>query len=332
MSNNYYNILGLKNTATDDDIRRAYRTLARRYHPDVNPGVLSSERFKLIAEAYSVLNDEDKRKKYDSELARKNFNSDSAKAFEAYKRNQSQNTDKKTAQERYYEAQKEDYKNLKNIVTRKNNKNESFKNKLTNLLGTSLSFGFNKTKKIPKKIVKPFAVEILETNISLQDAIYGIRKTIELSKDGKRKIKVNIPAITYNGSLIKVRENSTNKNYILHIHIAKHPFLSLEKRGLVLTLPITVREAINGASIKIPTFNGEVLIKVEKDTESGTELRVKSKGLKRDNNVQDDLFVKLIIKAPKYSNDTNLEVATKALEDFYIDNIRAYLPKKLEAI
>ena len=64
----YYKILGLNSSATPDEIRRAYRVLARRYHPDVNPGEKSAEKFKDIAEAYKILSDEAKKRKYDSDF------------------------------------------------------------------------------------------------------------------------------------------------------------------------------------------------------------------------------------------------------------------------
>lgn len=320
MSANHYKTLGVSKNATDDEIRRAYRTLARRYHPDVNPGVLSSERFKIIAQAYAILGDLEKRKAYD--LAISQNEARYKEAFDVYQKNQAKQ-EQKSAKQRYYEAQRADYEKLKNLTKKKAKSGLNLTNKLTNILRSSLDF------KLPKNKPKKFAVQIKDVTLNLESAIKGCKKNIDLDESGSRKLKVSIPPGSFSGSLIKVRETSTNKNFILNINVKKQNNLSFEKKGVVLDVPISVSEALNGANFKVPTCKEEVLINIDKNTKSGTELRIKGKGPTIKNNKTLDFYVRLNIELPENENNAELIEAGNKFDKFYESNIREKLPKNI---
>ena len=107
---NYYDLLGLNQSATEAEIRKAYRELARQFHPDINPDPDSADKFKVMTEGYNLLTDEKSRKKYDRELD-KYIKKATRKKFNAYATAQA--SGKKSATEKYVKAQQEDYEQIK---------------------------------------------------------------------------------------------------------------------------------------------------------------------------------------------------------------------------
>ena len=346
MQHNLYKILGVPSSATDEELRRAYRILARRYHPDVNPGAKSAERFKLIADAYNTLKDSEKRKQYDMDY-QLHLQRQQDKGFAAYQAKQKQRVNK-TARERYYEAQKSDYEKLRQFTKEKANTSHKpspskpdigkqlksfFNSTLQSIAGPPIKSKKrtikNSTAKGKKQKTATAKTSILEVSLSMHDAMYGIRKTIEIP-DGNttKKIKVNIPPGMHTGGIIRATDaENPQKECILSVRVANHPYLSIEKKGLIIDVPISVEEAIQGASIKVPTCAESVLIKVTPGTQSGTELRLKGRGLLLADSSRGDLYVRLMIHVPP--NNQTSQQAARALSDCYERNMRGFFPKRI---
>jgi curved DNA-binding protein len=345
--NNYYNTLGLNTSATSDEIRRAYRILARRYHPDVNPGKDSNEKFKDIAEAYRILSDKKRREKYDLEYeqAEQKFQQSRYKAY----------TDKAREQ---FQAQSRAYANARRAqeanTSRSNNNSKKTspsntpptKNASENLEHNSLSEKLQTIAKnfIHKPLPNPFSqfkqkkssqrpksISIIEVSITVPDAILGVRKSIEINENGhSRKISVKIPPGSLTGSVVRMRnKENALEELVLVVQVARHPFLSLEKKGLIVDLPITVHEAVCGANVIVPTLEDQLVLKIPENTQSGTLIRLQGKGIKRRDGVQGDLYYQVLIKIPESVGSPQLKDASEKLSTLYPGDIRATLPKTL---
>ncbi len=173
MLSNYYKILGIPTSATETELRRAYRILARRYHPDVNPGAQSVERFKLIAEAYGILSDPEKRKQYDLDLKREQAN-EQEKVFTNFRRQQNEQM-QKNARERYYQAQKADYEKIKQFTksktTPENKGNDNFGKQIGNFFSKFTSKPGSKNIKNKSSTKQLEKTQFIEISLRMQDAL-----------------------------------------------------------------------------------------------------------------------------------------------------------------
>lgn len=355
---NYYETLGLNTSATFEEIRRAYRILARRYHPDVNPGKASEEKFKVISQAYTVLSDTEKRKAYDIDLegylkTRVNTRT------QAYQRQQQRYDG---ARKRFYEAKHENFGRVDPNATKeettqsqsaqlKRPKRPPTPGPFAGLADTArsilkkLNSPIGKPKAAPKaKPVRPqsaaheakhsepagiLKISVVEVSVSIKDAIYGIRKTVEISEpEGLRKVSVNIPPGVRNGSVVHLRSKS-HEDLVIIVRVAAHPFLSIHPKGLVAEVPVSINEAISGASISVPTLDEPVVVKVPPASQSGTEIRLKDKGIAHRDGTRGDLFIRLLVKVPETSAAVGIKEKASELDRYYGTAVRQSFPKTL---
>jgi DnaJ-class molecular chaperone len=341
---NHYETLSINSSATEDEIRRAYRILARRYHPDVNPGETSAERFKAIAEAYAVLRDKESKQQYDIELE-KYLRKNVSRQFKAYEKQQR----RATATERYYKAQKADYEKIKEWQEQRaraeaeeaasakksdkfdlKTKLDTVRKSLKGLLESASSRTTDNKSSKPAKSARVSKISILEVSVTIFDVISGVRKTVEIEEpEGSRKINVRIPAGVRNGSIVRLRANNLpGEEVVLIIRVARHPFLSIEQKGLMIEIPITINEAISGATIKVPTLEDPVMLKIPPNTSSGTELRLRGRGIPEKDSAG-DLFVRLMIKVPESEHAVGIKDRAADLDLYYEHSVRQDLPKTL---
>jgi curved DNA-binding protein len=337
---NYYEILGINQSATADEVRRAYRILARRYHPDLNPGKSSEERFKQIALAYQVLNDPDRRRSHDSEV-------ESAKkiraGFAAYERAQRQEffkgpgyrTEGKSHQQtkRTYKAgtskpKIEPSQSQFNFLREGLTKLGSLISKQRQNQGPKIAAGEPDS----KKEVKTKHVSVVEMSVTSKEAIFGTKKSIEVSiGEQKKKISVRVPTGVKNGSILRI-SSSEQEEFILIIKVAPHPILELSSKGLIINLPINISEALFGASIKAPGLDGEEVVSIPAGSQSGDEVRLIQKGIKFESGQRGDLFYLLLIQIPGSQQAVGIKEKIDSLSQYYESDLRASLPLKISEI
>lgn len=272
--------MGLHPRATPDEIRRAYRILARRYHPDVNPENASKNKFQQIAQAYAILSDPDKRREYDKQI----------KPSEQHKPRPKKRPTRPTP-------------------------------KQPNLLDGLKSLFVKTAQSIP---TTPHKVSVIEVSITIEEAIRGGVKTVDfVEPEATRRISVTIPKGARDGEIVRLSSRSAREEIICVLRHMPHPVLSLERRGIIVKLPVTLNEAIAGAKITVPTLDDPITLSIPPLSQSGTELRVKGKGIETSRG-KGDLFYQILIQLP---DEVSLGVQS-AIESLTY-NLKRSLPNPL---
>lgn len=265
----YYEVLGVSKSADLNEIKKAYKKLARQYHPDLNPNNAEAEkRFKEISEAYAVLSDSEKRSKYDR-FGSGSFGDDFSQAWANARQGGGFNYQKMN----------------------------DFGFNIEDVLGDIFMGAFGGARKSHPR------ARDLESEISLNfnEAMLGVTKS--LSIDGK-VLDVKIPAGVETGSKIRLAGKGQNGgNLFLVCKVLPHSFFRRQGNNIQLDLPITLREAVLGTSVPVPTLDGTVDLKIPKMASSGQKLKLKSKGVAK----KGDLIVNLQIQLPKRLDDKSIE-------------------------
>ncbi|MEL6497192.1 MAG: DnaJ C-terminal domain-containing protein [Planctomycetota bacterium] len=273
----YYAVLGIERSATEDDIKRAFRELARRYHPDVNDSASAEERFVEIQEAYAVLSDAEKRTAYDR-YGHSGVNAPPG----GYK----------------VDFDAEDLGSMFDAFFGGRNRSP---------FGGGGGGGAHRA----QRRARP-AETRHEITIDFLVATTGGKRTLEIKRGNKtQSVDVTIPAGVEPGAKLRVRgvghadphAAGRQGDVILTVHIRPHP---LFRRGdaprgerpqdLYLDLPITFAEAINGAKVDVPTPTGTATIAVPAGGSSGSKLRLRGQGCQT--TPAGDLYAVLMIKPP----------------------------------
>ncbi len=317
----YYAILGVPKNASVDDIKKAYRRLARKYHPDLNPGDKSAEaKFKEITEANEVLSDVDKRSQYDR------FGQYWKQAEQTKSSTRSTNSTTSTGGNPSTDFSGFDFGQYNNfddfvneLLGRFNNPatpNQSGAKATSARATTSTNAGFddfstntNTTSTSTSNIGSDREAAI---SLSLVEAFNGVQKSFNL---GSETIKVRIPGGAKSGSRIRVRGkgniNPYNKqrgDLYLTVELQPHSFFRLDGEQLTCEVPITPDEAVLGAQIEIPTPEGMVTVNVPPGVRSGQSLRLRGKGWTNPRGDRGDQLAKIVIATPKNITTTEREL------------------------
>ena len=281
----YYEILGVERSATAEQIRKAHRKLAKKYHPDVNKESGAEKKYKDVNEAYEVLKDPDKRQKYDMLGANWEQGQDFNPPPEW--------RDMGAGNARNFGGGFSDF--FKTIFGSFNKRG----------FGEGESEGEDEYDTIFSSRQRARDQEV-SMSISLEDIFAGGTKSISMSEGGRTKIlNVNLPRGITEGSRIKLSGKAPNGGD-LHITIHILPDSKYECSGNDLTEKLTVApwEAVIGSSILVETPTGDVRMKLPAGTQNGQKLRLKGKGLpKRAANEAGDLYVIIEIVVPQKITD-----------------------------
>ncbi|MBE9092990.1 DnaJ C-terminal domain-containing protein [Tychonema sp. LEGE 07203] len=284
----YYTILGVSKTATPEEIKRAYRKLARKYHPDLNPGDKDAEaKFKDLNEANEVLSDPENRQKYDR--------------FGQYW-NQPGYTEAPTPRGTNVSAEDFDrYDDFDSFINdllggMKGGSKRRTQNYQTATNGFN-DFGDGFRSQAPAPDTEAAIA------LTFSEAFHGVQKRLQLDDE---TINVRIPAGAKPGSRIRIKGKGRPSPFsqqrgdlYLTIEILPHSFFRFEGDDIVCDIPIRPDEAVLGAEIRVPTPDGSVTMKVPKGVRSGQSLRLRGKGWTLQKGGRGDLLAKLQIVTPK---------------------------------
>jgi curved DNA-binding protein len=302
----YYSILGVSKTATNDEIKQAFRRLARKYHPDVNPGNKQAEaKFKEVNEAYEVLSDAEKRRKYDS------FGQYWKQAGQGWPSGTGGGTNVGFEEFDFgkYGSFDEFLNDLLGGFGRSGASRSSTSSQTYTYRTTPRSSGFSGFDGFGDfsnfDTATPSASLDTEASIKLSfaEAFNGVQKRISL---GNETIEVRIPPGAKSGSKVRVRGKGKTNPYnqqrgdlYLKVELLPHSFFQFEGDNLVCEVPITPDEAVLGAVIEVPTPDGSVKMNIPAGIRAGQTLRLRGKGWTLPKGGRGDQLVKITIASPK---------------------------------
>jgi DnaJ-class molecular chaperone len=295
MAESLYDTHGVAQNASADEIRKAYRKLARTHHPDVNPGNTAAEaRFKNVAAAYDVLSDEKKRKAYDEfgeESLQGGFDPEKAREYKRWQASRQQRASSFGEQEGPIDFDFSEF------------------------------FGGRAQPRGPMRGGDLHA----SVDIDLKQAIEGTELQADLPGHGN--VRVRIPKGADTGSTLRVpgkgspgRNGGPPGDLVIETIVRPHPLFQRDGLDLHVTVPVTLAEAYNGASIEIPTFDGPVILKVPPRSQQHARLRLRGKGVTRKDE-HGDLFVELDVRMPDRA-DAALSQALSAADALYSRPVR----------
>jgi len=279
----YYKILGVSRDAPKDEIKKAYRKMARKYHPDVSKIANAEEKFKEVGEAYEVLKDSEKRAQYDQ------FGSN-------YGQGQSFNPPPGWGQQAGASG------------------GGNFSNFFESMFGGGGGMGgenfYAQGEDVNAKIT-----------VTLEDAFNGAKKSVRRPTGANQggTINVKIPAGITSGKKIrlsgqgKAGMGSKAGDLYLEINIAAHAHYRLEENNIYLDLPIAPWEAVFGAKVTVPTLAGKINLTIPKNAKSGQKMRLKGRGLPAKE--PGDQFVVLQIVTPPADSDNAKKIYQQMQEE-----------------
>lgn len=272
----YYEVLGVPRTASQKEIKAAFRKLARKHHPDVNPGDPgAAEQFKEINEAHEVLGDPEKRKKYDQ----LGPNWQRYEAWEAAGRPGAA----PFGQEGRVEYRTVSPEDLEDLFGSDSPFSGFFHDLYGRGSGARGAPGFD-FGTFPGQDVEA------ETTLTLEEAYRGTVRTVELqTPQGSRRVEVRIPAGIGDGARVRVagqgtagRDGGRPGDLFVRVHVRPHPTFRREGDDLFVRVPVPLDVALLGGEVMVPTLRGSgVSLKVPPETQNGTRLRLRGLGMPR---------------------------------------------------
>lgn len=350
MSKDYYKILGVEKNASKEDIKKAYKQLAKKYHPDINKDPDAQEKFKEINEAASVLGDETKRKQYDQ------FGSDAFKqggfdrgfsgfsdfsgfgagdfdfddVFEMFfgggSRRRARNKGSDLRFDLELELEEAAFGTDKEIQVRKRNvcpDCDGKGGKELDTCGVCRGTGYQRT-------VKKTPFGAFQTTTACEEC-EGTGKIVKEPCEtcegagyvvSEKKIKIKIPQGVENGMRVRIvgegdagtRGQEPGDLYVF-IHVLEHEFFEREGNDIFIEIPISYTQAVFGDEIEVPTLKGKTKIKIPAGTQSETTLKMKGKGIPfTDGLGAGDQNVRVTVEVPKHLNKKQEETLKKYAE------------------
>ena len=276
-----YKVLGVNRSASDEEIKRAYRKLAKKLHPDLNPGDKKIEsQFKETTAAYDFLSDPDKRRKYD----RGEIDESGQPRGTRYSGRPSGNSGGQQQRR-----------------------------------GRGFGFGIEDDADFSEDLFSDFfgfgkggdSIKLKGADVSYQvrvpflEAVLGTKQRLQLA-DGKN-LEVQLPPGTDTGQTLRLkgqglpgRGGAPAGDAFIEVTVEPHPIFSRDGNDILVELPITLYEAVLGATINVPTIDGKVSVKVPAGANSGTQLRLRGKGVQAGKGgARGDQYVRLVVVLPK---------------------------------
>ena len=282
----YYSVLEIKKSASDDEIKKAYRKLAMKYHPDRNKGDTNAEnKFKDVSEAYAVLSDKKKRQQYDqfgSEGFHQKF------------------------------SQEDIFKDFDiNEILRGFGFGSGPGPGAGNPFQGNPFGGFGNPFQGQQRPTTPPPPLVKDLSVSFEEAALGAQRNISISRNGVvEEASIKVPAGIANGKVLRLKgkghsDPHGNKQGDLHlkIQILPHPIYRREAQNVVIDVEIKLTDAMLGTTIEVETLNGIKGVKIPAGTQNNAKLRLKGVGIKTSSGKQGDQLVNIKIGIPKKLTD-----------------------------
>lgn len=296
----YYEALGVPKTATDKEIKAAYRRLAKEHHPDLHQGnakKAAEEKFKLLSEAYEVLGDAEKRAKYD-------------KLGGAWHDGQEYQPSPDTYGFRQQRVEFDDM--------------SAFSDFFSSLFGHDMAdFPQDRSRRsyqqghFGQPELKGEVVEA-EISLSIEELMGGAEKEFQFDTGYNiRTVKVKIPAKSYPGTILRLKGLGDKGAGDLHLHIQALPhaiWRVVDQFDLEGDLTIYPEQAVLGDKVSVPTPDGMVQVKIKPGIRVGQKLRLKDRGFKRKNGTFGDLFIRIRIDLPLKQSEAEIALYKQIFE------------------
>ena len=338
MKDNLYDTLGVASTASHAEIRKAYRKLAVQYHPDRNPSAEARELFRTITEAYEVLNDPTRRDLYDryGDVALnpnfKGFEQDLHSQFGDFSSFFSgfasgHGTQPYQGSDGYESARRAS----SNEEAHRHWQDESFETFSFGTGGRARTRRASDTGYVPPKRGHDITIDL---KIGLVEALRGCSKQVKIARQSRWKkgsnagvhqelVTIAVAAGTQSETEIRLRGKG---NYgqgsgdagdlVATILIQPHPYLSTLGSDLYLTVPLTIKEAVDGCKVTVPTLEGSLRIQIPAGAQLGQKLRLKQRGLPKKSGGKGDLYLVLRPQLPSAKSDRMTQIANE-LDSLY---------------
>jgi DnaJ-class molecular chaperone len=262
MAQTPYELLGVKPDASADEIRKAYRKLAKQFHPDINPGKPEAEaRFKEISAAYDLLSDSDKRARYD--------------------RGEIDETGAERPPRGYYRSQAEGAQGW-----RYQPEGEMDLSDLEDLFAAFGSAGRRRRGEAGAGFRPRGADRHFTLTVDFVTAATGGKQRLSLAPE--EWLDVTIPAGVEDGQVLRLRGKGgpgfgggTSGDALIEVHVAAHPLFRRDGDNVLLELPVSLAEAVLGARVSVPTVTGPVTMTIPKGSDTGRQLRLRGKGIQK---------------------------------------------------
>lgn len=303
---NLYSVLGVNKNASKEDIKKAYRKLARTMHPDLNKDdPKAEENFKEISSAYDILSDKDKRAKYDAGQIDENgrekpgfggFGSSSGFGGSGFSSRSRSGGFGGSNPFGGAGGAGFDFSSI-------------FGDEADIFSSFSSSSGFGGRTRNSRTRAKPQKGSNInyKLSISFEDSVLGVTKRVKLT-NGK-SLEVKVPAGTKTGQVLRLKEQGTRSVYggpagdaLIEINVVEHKFFKVDGNDIILEVPISIKEAKLGAKITVPTVTGKVSLTIPKNSNTGNVLRLRGKGV-QSKSQKGDLLVKLQVILPEDDKD-----------------------------
>lgn len=305
MAKDLYDILGVSKSATAAEIKSQYRKLARKYHPDLNKDDKSAaEHFKEVSAAYDILGDKDKRQKYDNNEidAEGKPTGFGAGGFDASGFNPGAGG-YRTYSSNGFNGAGFDFSSLFG---------EDIFSQFSNAGGSGFAGAGYGARRAQKGQDAAYSLDI-----DFLDAAKGAERNIIMN--GKH-LNIKIPAGTSSGQVLRLKgqgfsgmNGGASGDALVTVNIRPHQYFKADGKNVVIDLPISVREAVLGAKVTVPTISGKVNVTIPPYSSSGEKLRLKGKGIKSKDGIGDEI-INLVIMIPKMKND-ELENVLKNMKE-----------------
>ena len=276
-----YQVLGVDRKASAEEIKSAYRKLAKKLHPDVNPGDEAIEqRFKEVSQAYALLSDPATRARYDRGEIDAGGQERAAGGF---------------------------YRTYTGGTGQRQGAPFDFGEEISVDDIFSEFFGGGRMRGGRRRASERGADRHFSVQVSFEEAAKGAKKRLRLG--GEKTLEVTIPAGTEDGQTLRLkgqgqpgRAGGAAGDALIEVAVAPHPLFRREGLDIHLDLPVSLQEAVLGASVTVPTLSGKVTMKIPEGSNTGSVLRLKGKGIQSDGKTGDQ-YLSLKIVLPEQQDE-----------------------------